>query len=129
MIYIPYFDNGSNQEGSGRDEAYAEIEQAKSELIRGKDFRSVAEKYNKDNTCMERVFDDTTARIDYRMYAILTKEANSLTVGKESDVIEENGGFYIIKCIDKKGGWIRALYGKQRGGQANIHGCAIRGIY
>lgn len=91
-----------------RDAAKLLISHVKEESSRIEKFNIVAEKIGHANILVDKqVFDHTTAFTDNRLYYELKMAASMLSVGEISPIIEDDGGYHIIKCLTKRdGGYI-----------------------
>ena len=54
-----------------------------------------------ETTGKKRIFDQSTNRSDLSIQPLLYNAANKLGIGEISDVISENGRFYLLKCIER----------------------------
>ena len=105
-IFLSYDDKDNNISKAKREEAREKIFQAKARMDKGEEFETLAMEYNTDEkdkkTYGEQTFNKSSAQYDLRKHPDLKKEAQKLSVGQVSDIIEAGNAFYIIKCIEKE---------------------------
>ena len=87
----------SKSNGKSDTDNKATIEKAYSELLGGADFMSLADKYGEDTELKDEGF----YILEGYMSEKYENSAFSLGVGEFSDIIEDEGGFYIIKRLEQ----------------------------
>ena len=108
-ISVPY----SSKYKTKKEDSEYRIMEIKARLNKVEDFEEISELYSKDSSIKiefsEQVFDDSTARSDYKKWPELALMAGNLPEGEVSDIFEENESFYIIKCIERSDSGYKSL--------------------
>jgi hypothetical protein len=91
---------------SGEKGSKAEVEKLmtdiKDSLDKGMDVKAAVEPYNGKVKVEEQIFDSKSGHKDSIMTPVLFSEAIRLFPGQLSDVFEENGAVFLVKCMDRK---------------------------
>lgn len=97
-----------NKDGSINQEAklaaYEAALKAKERIDAGEDFDKVAADTNQEKKALFQVFDHSSERIDTMTYNKVLKQIKDLKPGQITGVINDNGAFWILKVIERKGG-------------------------
>ena len=97
-----YYNPESLEQLMSKDKARRHIEKVYNTIIESKDFIAAINGIKNSKISIEnQQFNQSTAFVDNRLYETLRKRANSLSAGELSQIIEDEYGFHILKCIKR----------------------------
>lgn len=100
LLSISFLDSNQTVDEELKKDAMKKMGNALAMAVSGIDFDDIAKSFDEDLLMMEKVFNSSNIRSNSRSPVALAAEG--LMFDQISDIIEENGRFYLIKCIENQ---------------------------